>query len=105
MSNSRLLDPPPHLLRRERHLEISHPERRKRIERGADQRSRRTDAAGFAAALGAERIVRAGLALVALRDEVGQVVGAGDRIVHERSRDELAAAVIGAALEQRLADT
>src|SRR5262249_8939322 len=56
------------------------------------------------AALGAERIVRAGLALVAFGDEQRQIVGAGHRVVHERAADELAAPVVGATLEQRLAD-
>ena len=76
-----------------------------RPERSADQRGGRTDRAGLAAALGAERIVRAGLALVAFGDQVGQVVGAGDGVVHERAGDQLAAPVIGAMLEQRLAET
>ena len=100
----RLLDPPPHLLRRDRHFEVGDAEAGERVERGAHDRGGRADRAGFAAALGAERIVGTGLAFVAFGDEQRQIVGARHRVVHERSGHELAAAVIGAALEQRLAE-
>jgi len=61
-------------------------------------------APAFPAALGAERVVGAGLAFVALGDERRQIVRARHRIVHERPADRLAAAIIGATLQQRLAD-
>src|SRR5262249_56703963 len=62
------------------------------------------DGTRLPAALGAERIVRAGLALVAFGDEQRQIVGAGHRVVHERAAHGLAAAIVGTTLEQRLAD-
>src|SRR5262249_36047368 len=74
------------------------------MEHRADHRRGRADGTRLPAALGAERIVGAGLALVAFGDEQGQTVRARPRVVHERAGDELAAAVVGATLEQRLAD-
>src|SRR5256885_173609 len=60
-------------------------------------------AAGLAAALHAQRIVRArrhrGVDV-----ETGQVVGARHAVVHERAGHELAGIVVDAVLEQRLAD-
>jgi hypothetical protein len=56
------------LLGREWHVEIANAQVVQRIEGGADDCGRRRDRAGFAAALGAQRIVGAGLGFVALGD-------------------------------------
>src|SRR5262249_60031374 len=71
---------------------------------GAAPRGGGADGTRLPAALRPERIVRARLALVAFGDEQRQIVGARHRVVHERAADDLAAAVVGATLEQRLAD-
>ena len=71
---------------------------------GVHDRRRRTDRAGFAATLRAERIVRA-------RRDLGrhlerrQIVGARQRVVHEAAGQQLAGLrVVDAVLDQRLAD-
>src|SRR5262249_26236257 len=74
------------------------------MERGVEDGGGGAEGARFAAALGAERIVGAGLALVTFGGERRQIVRARYRVIHERAADELAAAVVGATLEQRLAD-
>jgi len=66
------LESAPHPLRGKRHFEIRHAKLTQRIERGAHQRRGRADRAGLTAALGAERIVGAGLALVALVTKSGR---------------------------------
>src|SRR5262249_62047394 len=70
----------------------------------AAPRRRRADRTCLPAALGAERVVGAGLPLVAFGDERRQIVRACHRVAHERAAHQLAAAVVGATLEQRLAD-
>src|SRR5262249_34454122 len=100
----RLPMPPPQLLAGKGHIEVGDAEGGERIEHRADHRRGRADGTRLPAALGAERIVGARLALVALGDEQRQIVRARHRIVHERAADELAAAVVGARLERRLAD-
>src|SRR5262249_54218345 len=100
----RLPNPPPQLLAGKGHIEVGDAEGGERVEHRADHRRGRADGTRFPAALGAERIVGAGLALVAFGDEQRQIVGARHRVVHERAADELAAAIVGATLEQRLAD-
>src|SRR6266487_2024593 len=56
----RLPNPPPYLLAGERHVEVGDAEGGERIEHRADHRRRRADGPRFPAALGAERIMRAG---------------------------------------------
>ena len=60
-------------MRRERHIEIAHAERMQRVECRTNDRRGSRDCAGFAAALGPERVVRAGLGFIALADQVREV--------------------------------
>src|SRR5262249_19257452 len=50
----RLPDPPPNLLRRQRHVEIGYAKRRERIEGRADDGPGSADGTGLATALGAQ---------------------------------------------------
>ena len=59
----------PYPRRRERHFEIGDAEWPQRIENRADDRGGCCDRSCLAAALGAERIMRAWLALIELRNE------------------------------------
>ena len=75
-----------------------------RVGDGVDDGGGRSDRAGFAAALDAERVRRAGRHRRA--DVEGrQVVGARHAVVHVARRDELPVLVVDGAFEQRLADT
>src|SRR5258706_2577754 len=90
----------PHRLRRGGHARRADAQR---IGDGVHERRGRADRAGFAAALHAQRIVRAGrFARVDL--EIRQVGGARDAVVHERAGRELARGVVLAAFGERLAD-
>ena len=74
------------------------------VDDGVRQRRRRTDRAGLAAALHAERIVRAQGGVGGQR-KGGQVVGPRHRIVVVGAGQQLAARiVVDAALEQSLTD-
>jgi hypothetical protein len=57
---------------------------------------------GFAAAFRSQRVVRARLALIELGFDERQIAGARQRVIHERSGQQLAAAVIQAEFAQRL---
>src|SRR5688572_657883 len=103
-SNARmafLLEMFPHCLRRGRHRHVLDAER---VGDRVHHRRRRADRAGLAAALHAERVVRArGLARVDL--EHGHVARARQAIVHHRAGEQLAARrVVAAGLGERLAD-
>src|SRR5262249_51912687 len=74
------------------------------MEHRADHRRGRADGTRFPAALGADGIVVSVLPLVNSCAELRQIARAPPRVAHERAADELAAAVVGATLEQRLAD-
>ena len=62
----RVLHGSPDPRRRQRHLDVVDADRLQRVEHRADDRRRRADRAGLATALGAERVVGAGLAFVEL---------------------------------------
>ena len=94
----------PHALGGGGHVDIDDAERRQRIHHRVHDRRRRADGAGLAAALGAQRIVRAERG-VGLELERKEIVGTRHAIVHERARLELAAlVVIDRVLVERLAD-
>ena len=82
---------------------MSDAERRQRVDDGVDHGRGRGDGAGFADALDAQRIVRAGRGR-AVEFERDQVVDLGQRVVHQRARDELSALVVHRVLPQRLTD-
>src|SRR5580765_8775579 len=89
---------------REGHLELRHAEGRQRVDGGIDHGGRDADAPGLPHALGAERVERRGRAR--LHDlNVRHLVGARDRIVHERASEELAVLVVDDLLHQHLAKT
>ena len=90
----------PHRLRGRRHGEILAADR---VGDGVDDRRRRRDRAGLAAALDAERIAT-GIGRGRVDLERRQVVGARHAVVHERAGHELAVLVVDRALQQRLAD-
>ena len=100
MRGVRLADRRPHRLGRRRHCYVF------RTDGSGDRvhhRGGRRDRAGFAAALDAERVGRA-FGHRRLDGEGRQIVGARHRVVHQRSGDELAVAIIDRAFQQRLAD-
>src|SRR5260221_189900 len=80
-------------VRRSRHVERRDPERCQRVEQRARHGGGRPYGAGLAAALGAERVVRARLALVGLTREIRQIVRPGQGVVHEGGRNQLAGLV------------
>src|SRR5690242_14271316 len=95
-----LLEVFPHGVRRRRHRQVLDAER---VGDRVDHRGGGADRAGLAAALHAERVVRAGrLARVDL--ELRHVVRARDRVVGEGAREQLPGRVVRAVLGERLAD-
>src|SRR6218665_1576398 len=97
-----LLDGLPYAVGRCRHIEVAHAQRAQRVEYGVDHRRRRAYGPGLAATLGAQRAVRAGRAYMA-QFEIGEVVRARHRVVHEAAGEQLAGlAVVDAVFHQRL---
>src|SRR3989337_1960995 len=86
---------------RQRHVEMRDPERGQRVDGGVDDGGRDADAAGLAHALGPERVARRGRAGL-LDQDVRHLVGARNRVVHERAGQELAVTVVDHRLEERL---
>src|SRR3990170_4678191 len=89
---------------RQRHVEMRDPERGQRVDGGVDDGGRDADAAGLAHALGPERVARRGRAGL-LDQDVRHLVGARNRVVHERAGQELAVTVVDHRLEERLPQT
>src|SRR5438270_6481468 len=96
----------PYPQRRCRHVDRAHPGLGvERIDDRIDQRRRRTDGAGFARALDAER-VRGARHVAGREAERRQIVGARHGVVHERAAEDLAAVlVIDGVLEHRLPES
>ncbi len=88
---------------RQRHVEVFDAEGAQRIEYGIDDGGRRTDAAGFARALHAERI-SSGRDFDRFGREIRNARRARKLVVHQRPRQELSLAVEHHRLAERLPD-
>src|SRR5579872_2376770 len=97
------LDRFPNLHRRDRRLDRGDAEIGERIHHAIGDAGRTADGAGFAAALGAERIGAAWRRTVQRHFDRRNVVGARDAVILIARGDELAFAAIGDAFVERLA--
>src|SRR5262245_16720221 len=94
----------PHLLRRDRHLQVVDAELLERVDDSVDHDRERRRRAAFAAGAHAQRIVRR-WHLADLGGKREKIARPRDGVVHERAREQLGAvAVVDAALVQGLAD-
>src|SRR5206468_5712283 len=92
----------PDLFGGERHVEVRDTERRERVDDRVDHRRREADRPGLADSLDAERIVRRGRVRVTDLG-VWNVVRAGDRVVHERTAQQMTVAIKRGVLHHHLA--
>src|SRR4051794_11033256 len=100
----RVPDRLPDLLRRQRRVELGDAEFAEGVHHAVGDAGRAADGAGFAAALGAERIGAAGRGLVQRDHDRRNVVGARDAVVLVARGEELAVGIVRYTLIQRLAD-
>src|SRR5215470_4991842 len=102
LARSRGLDCLPYRCWRRRHVQVRHAERREGVDEGVHHGRRRTDGAGFAGALDAQRVGLAG-DLDPAEGVARQVVGARHGVVHEGGGEQLAVLVVDSALDEGLA--
>src|SRR5262247_4534038 len=93
----------PNPLRAKRHVEMPYPEGPERVHHRVDDGRRGADGGGLTDAFRPQRIEgRRGYRLV--RHEERQVLGARNRVVHERAGHQLALWIVDDLLEERLGD-
>src|SRR5882724_9096733 len=99
------LDRAPHQIWRRRHVQFMDAERRQRIKNGVHDGLRCGDAAGLPGSFYAEWIRCGRRRLVQAAGEVRQILRARQRVIHERTTEQLPLGVERDVLQQRLPDT